>query len=297
MKILIAEDDKVYKHLLETFLGEWGYDVISVSDGIEAWEIIRQADAPSLVISDWMMPSMSGPELCEKIRGMDKADYTYLILLTAKTDKKDVIKGLEAGADDFVTKPFDQRELKYRVKIGERIINLERRISHMAKTDFLTGILNRRAFMERIEEEISRSIRSGKIFSIIMSDIDHFKTINDTYGHQAGDQVLQIFSKKLSETIRPYDFIGRYGGEEFIVCLSDTGKDDAVQKAEKMRTAIEETKFMTGDEPSHTVKVTASFGVSSFMETDDKNVDLIIKRADDALYKAKSKGRNRVYLG
>lgn len=293
MKILIADDDRVYKHLLETFLGEWGYDVISVNNGAEAWEIMQQPDAPSLVISDWMMPSMSGLELCEKIRGRDKTEYTYLILLTAKTEKNDVIKGLEAGADDFVTKPFDQLELKYRVKIGERIINLERRISEMAKTDFLTGILNRRAFMERIEEEVNRSIRNSKNFSIIMSDIDHFKTINDTYGHQAGDQILQIFSKKLSETIRPYDFIGRYGGEEFIVCLSDTDMDDAVQKAEKMRVEVEKIEFVPEDNPL-TVRITASFGVSSFMDSDEKNVDSIIKRADNALYRAKSEGRNRV---
>jgi two-component system chemotaxis response regulator CheY len=147
--------------------------------------------------------------------------------------------------------------------------------------------------MERIEEEISRSVRSGKTFSIIMSDIDHFKTINDAYGHQTGDQVLQIFSKKLSETIRPYDFIGRYGGEEFIVCLSDTDRDNALQKAEKMRMDTEKIEFVPEDNPL-TVKITASFGVSSYEETDKKNVNLIIKRADDALYRAKSEGRNRV---
>jgi len=294
MRVMIVEDDPISRHLLETFLGELGYEILSTCDGLEAWEIMQEPEAPSLVISDWMMPAMDGLELCERIRRMDKPDYTYFILLTAKGDKKDVIKGLESGADDFITKPFDRGELKFRVKIGERIINLEHRITQLANTDFLTGALNRRAFMARMEEEISRSIREDKEFSLILTDIDHFKKVNDTHGHQVGDLVLQKFSTELSENMRPYDFVGRYGGEEFIACLPGINMEQAGLTAERMRLNVESIQFSFPDNRSLPVQITASFGVASFKPMSHESLDSIIKRADDALYRAKSEGRNRV---
>ena len=218
MKILIAEDDPVSRRLLEAFLSKWGYDVVVTCDGGEAWEVLDEADAPSLVVSDWMMPKVDGLELCRKIREMQRSHYTYFIILTAKERKEDVIQGLEAGADDFLIKPFHQEELKYRVQIGERIIKLEQRIMVLASTDPLTGVLNRRAFIERMEAEINRSIRESTPLSLILTDIDFFKSINDKFGHQAGDLVLQKFTEQLSKFSRPYDFVGRYGGEEFVVC-------------------------------------------------------------------------------
>jgi two-component system cell cycle response regulator len=281
MKIIIVEDEPISRRILENFLIECGYEVLSASDGIGALEIIRSPDAPRLVISDWMMPNMNGVELCEKIRG-------------TKAEKGDIIKGLESGADDFIVKPFDREELKYRVKIGERIINLEQRIMHLANTDYLTGVLNRRAFMERMEGEINRSIRNKKEISIILMDIDHFKKVNDKFGHQVGDLVLQKFTERVLMASRSYDFVGRYGGEEFIVGLPETNMEQSLLIAERMRQNIEEMQLTFPDNPQVALRITASFGITSCVIESFEKIDSVIKLADDALYRAKTEGRNRV---
>jgi two-component system cell cycle response regulator len=293
MKILIAEDDPVSRRVLEANLVEWGYDVMIASDGSEAWELLQKPDAPNLVISDWMMPHMDGLELCRRIRQMEKSGYIYFIILTAKGRKEDIIEGLEAGADDFLIKPFDRQELKYRAKIGERIINLEFRILELANTDALTGVLNRRAFMERMEQEIHRSLREGVPFSLILTDIDYFKRVNDRHGHQVGDLVLQRFTERLSESSRPYDFVGRYGGEEFVVCLPGADISQAGSVAERMRRRVEEMRITLPDS-QQSIRITGSFGVASFRAGSEETVDLITGRADDTMYRAKREGRNRV---
>jgi two-component system cell cycle response regulator len=294
MKIIIVEDEPISRRILENFLIECGYEVLSASDGMGALEIIQSPDAPRLVISDWMMPNMNGVELCEKIRGMEKDQYTYFILLTTKAEKGDIIKGLESGADDFIVKPFDREELKYRVKIGERIINLEQRIMHLANTDYLTGVLNRRAFMERMEGEINRSVRNKKEISIILMDIDHFKKVNDKFGHQVGDLVLQKFTERVLMASRSYDFVGRYGGEEFIVGLPETNMEQSLLIAERMRQNIEEMQLTFPDNPQVALRITASFGITSCVIESFEKIDSVIKLADDALYRAKTEGRNRV---
>lgn len=293
MKILIVEDDPVSRRVLEANLLEWGYDVLVAADGVEAWEIIKDPEAPNLVISDWMMPRMDGLSLCRKIRRTDAAGYIYFILLTSKGEQEDVLKGLEAGADDFLTKPFNQQELMYRTRTGKRIIRLKQKILELARTDALTGFLNRRALMERMEQEIERSMRENNPFSLILSDIDYFKKVNDTFGHQAGDLVLRKFSHQLTTVTRPYDFVGRYGGEEFVACLPGAGLFQAESIAERMRKQVEEMTIMLPDD-SGPVRITASFGVASLRMKSDETSDLIIKRADDALYRAKDDGRNRV---
>jgi two-component system, cell cycle response regulator len=246
-----------------------------------------------LLISDWMMPEMDGLELCRRIRAAGIAGYTYFIILTAREKKEDIVKGLEAGADDFLVKPFIPEELKCRVLIGERILDLEKRILQLASTDPLTGIWNRRAFMERLKAELERTARERTSLSIIMVDIDHFKRVNDEHGHQAGDQVLQQFSRRLMELARTYDFLGRYGGEEFIACLPNTNEAQARSIAERLRRGVEEMAIsLPGGE---NIPITASFGTASHLAAAGKDdVDRIIKRADDALYKAKREGRNCV---
>ena len=296
MKILIAEDDPISRRVLEANLLEWGYEVIVASDGGEAWEIIQQPETPHLIISDWMMPGVDGLALCREIRNMEKSVYIYFIILTTKGEKKNIIEGLEAGADDFMTKPFNREELKYRIRIGERIINLERRILELANTDALTGLLNRRAFMERIGVEMLRSQRQKNPLSLIMTDIDHFNRVNDTHGHQVGDLVLQRFAGQLTTSARPYDFLGRYGGEEFVICLPGTDGRQSGPVAERMRRQIEDMEIMLPD-GSGSIRVTASFGTAPYSIESGEHIDLLIKKADDALYLAKKEGRNRVCVG
>lgn len=293
MKVLIAEDDAASRRLLEASLHKWGYDVLTTCDGREALEVFQNPEAPSLVISDWMMPDMDGLGLCRKIREMERSGYVYFIILTAEGTKDDVIKGLEAGADDYLIKPFDQQELKYRIGIGKRIVKLEHRIMLLATTDPLTGVLNRRAFMERMEEELHRSHRENASLSLTLADIDHFKMINDRYGHQAGDLVLERFTEQLSKSSRPYDFVGRYGGEEFVICLSGVDALQGRLTAERMRERTEEMKIIPPDS-SQSIQITASFGVASLSTGSKESLDSLIKRADDAMYRAKREGRNRV---
>jgi two-component system, cell cycle response regulator len=293
MKILVVDDEQISKRVLEAMLRKWGYETISSDNGLEAWELMQKPDAPSLVISDWMMPNMDGIELCEKIRAIERPGYVYFILLTTKAEKKDVIQGLESGADDFIVKPFDHEELRSRIKIGERIINLEQKIITLANTDYLTGVLNRRAFMDRLAEEANRGGRKNKGLSLILADIDHFKNVNDTHGHLTGDVVLKEFAEKISEISRSYDVIGRYGGEEFLIFLPETDLKNAVQIAERMRANVETIKI-TVSGGSTPVKVTASFGVVYCERDCLKKLDTVIKSADDALYRAKEEGRNRV---
>jgi two-component system cell cycle response regulator len=293
MKILIAEDEPVSRRLLESFLVKWGYDVLVTCDGSEAWEALQETESPNLVVSDWMMPEMDGLELCRKVRGMDRSGYIYFILLTAKGRKEDVIQGFQAGADDFLVKPFDREELKYRVRIGERIIRLEQQILHLATTDSLTGVLNRGAFMERMEEEIHRSVRENSPLSLLLTDIDYFKKINDNYGHQTGDLVLQRFTDQLTRSSRPYDFVGRYGGEEFVVSLPGAGMPQSRAVADRMRKRVEEMKIMPQD-GSEPIRITASFGAASLSMDLKENADSLIKQADEAMYRAKREGRNRV---
>jgi two-component system, cell cycle response regulator len=264
-------------------------------DGSEAWEVLHEPESPNMVVSDWMMPEMDGVELCRKIRGMDRSGYIYFILLTAKGRKKDVIQGLEAGADDFLIKPFDKEELKYRIRIGERIIKLERRILNLAATDPLTGVLNRRAFMERLEQEIERSRRGNTPISLIMADIDYFKRVNDRYGHQTGDIVLQRFVDQLTTSLRAYDFTARYGGEEFFVCLPGADGSQAGSVAERLRKRVEEMEIVFPD-GSRSIRITASFGVACFLLESQESIDSLIKRADEAMYRAKNEGRNRVCM-
>jgi len=295
LKVLIAEDSKYYQRILQTTLEGWGLEVELACNGEQAWKILQREDGPKLAIVDWVMPKMTGIEVCERVRERLNESYIYIILLTSNSGKDDVIRGLEAGADDYIIKPFNELEFKFRIKNGKRIIDLENRIMQLALTDYLTGLLNRRAYIERVEAELERNLQAGQPVSLIMLDIDNFKKFNDNFGHLIGDKVLQNVANQLGIGVRKQDFIGRYGGEEFSVCLPEIDSKQASIIAERLRMGIK--SIVLKDSDGNLIPyITASFGVSSTVGEGNSTVERLIKTADDALYIAKGSGKNRVVI-
>ena len=288
MRVLIADDDRLSARMLEANLKKGGYDVTVVPDGGQAWEILKSDDRPQMAILDWMMPVMDGLEVCRKARRVG-GPYVYILLLTGNTDRDSVVTGIDAGADDHIRKPFDPAELQARLRSGMRIVELEEKLRRQATLDALTGLLNRGAIMERLEIEMERAGREGESLCVAMVDLDHFKQVNDTCGHSAGDTVLREAAKRMSSVLRPYDVIGRYGGEEFIIVFVRCEEDTASAIAERIREAISNEPVNTG---SQGISITASIGVSQVVPS--TNADTAIREADDALFRAKQLGRNRV---
>lgn len=298
MKILIAEDDPMYCQMLETMLLKWGYEVIICSNGFDAWEILQSKDAPQFAILDWLMPRMDGVEICKKIRENIKEPYVYILLLTSKDEKKDIIEGMDSGADDYITKPFHANELRVRLRAGRRILELQEELLSSRETmrlvamhDALTGLLNRGAIMGELERRLSQAVREKSHLGVLLIDIDHFKKINDTFGHLAGDAVICETARRLKSSARPYDQLGRYGGEEFLIVLPGCDLENAVKHAERLRISIEENQV---DTPEGVIPVTMSLGVTANIDGNLTEIDSLIRAADNALYKAKNNGRNRV---
>jgi diguanylate cyclase (GGDEF)-like protein len=300
--VLIAEDDPIFRRILESWFKRWDYRVTAVENGVDAWEVLQREDAPQLAILDWMMPGMDGIELCRRIRSRDQGVYRYVLLLTAKDDKQDVIAGLEAGADDYLTKPFDVNELRARVRAGKRILDLQAALirakddlQFAAAHDALTGLWNRGAIIDLLKREVSRRQRTGDALGVIMADIDYFKKINDTHGHLIGDAVLQEVTRRLAVGVRPYDVVGRYGGEEFLVVFPGCNAANLIVGAERLRHCI-------GDQPIETsagqISVTLSLGLASVEQNEKETLacEAFLRTADEALYAAKARGRNRVEI-
>ena len=298
-RILVAEDDAMFRALLRSWLTRWGYEPIIVADGNKAWNVLQQQDAPKIAILDWMMPGISGPELCHQVRGRTNMPYVYLLLLTAKTDKQDVIAGLGAGADDFLSKPFDADELQARIRTGHRIVCLHdelimagERLRFQATHDTLTGLWNRAAIFDNLHRELERSARMGHPVGVAMADIDHFKEINDTYGHQIGDVVLHEVAQRIASAVRVYDTVGRYGGEEFLVVLPGIETADITALAERLRASVGDSPIST---PAGMVSVTISIGGTGVDgQLSAPSGEAILHDADAALYEAKREGRNCV---
>ena len=294
MKILIADDDHVSVLYLRDALEEWGYEVTVASDGALAAEMLQQPDAPMLAIIDWMMPGMDGVDVCRTVRESVKDRYIYMIMLTSRSETEFIVQAMNAGADDFIAKPFHAGELQVRVRAGRRVIELEQELRRRATHDVLTGLVNRGAIMEVLQKELSRQKRAQHPVSVIFADLDRFKAINDTWGHLAGDDVLREAASRMGRTLRPYDTFGRYGGEEMLVVLPNCDMQGAVEVAERMRSAMEATPIATqaGDVP-----VTVSMGVATVnREIHLESVAELLHRADTALYRAKENGRNCIVV-
>ena len=298
MKALIVDDDDNHRRLLRTLLEARGYQVYEALDGSVAWQIL-QAEPIPLVLTDWMMPEMDGVDLIHAIRAANFPYYTYIMLLTAKQQRGDMIDGLESGTDDYVVKPFELAELKARLSIAERILSLETRLrealeqaSYYATRDSLTGALNRRALYEWAGQETASILAAQSLLTVIMVDIDHFKRVNDLYGHLVGDEALRLIAETINANKRTTDQMGRWGGEEFLLILPGTNLEAGRQLAERLRSAIEKAALPLPDGGSFSVS--ASFGVASAPIVSGEVLDRLILQADTAMYQAKQAGRNRV---
>ncbi|MBZ5668216.1 MAG: diguanylate cyclase [Acidobacteriia bacterium] len=298
MRILVAEDEITFRHMLKTFLTKWGYQVVVVSDGLEAWKILQEEDRPRLAILDWMMPSMDGVEICRAIRERKSDPYLYLLLLTSRDQKQDVVEGIEAGADDYLIKPFDPRELRARIHAGERIIELEDRLiraqealRELATHDSLTGLLNRRACLDSLLAELDRGRRAGNPVCIVMADIDHFKRVNDAHGHLIGDEVLCEVARRMQSSLRRYDTIGRFGGEEFLLVLPGCSLEEGVKLAERICHLV---RSEPAKAQNKSIDVSISLGVAVANQPVPGDLEVLLGSADAALYRAKEAGRNRV---
>ncbi len=300
MKLLIAEDDLTSRLMLEAVTRQWGYDPVVAEDGEAAWEILQQEDPPRLLLLDWEMPRLDGVALCHRIREQETSDPPFIILLTARSDTEDIVTVLQAEANDHIAKPFDNGELQARLQVGMRMLNLQSELHEaqeklfiQATRDALTGLLNRGAVMEKLEQEMSRAQRQRQPLCVSLCDIDHFKRLNDTQGHLAGDAVLRDVAQRIESTLRPYDYVGRYGGEEFLIIVTPTD-GQVLEPFERIRKAIAEQPFVF---EGKNLDVTMSCGVAIYAAPQYGQDDTaLIGAADVALYQAKEAGRNCTVL-
>ncbi len=296
MKILIADDEFMSLHLLRTTLERAGYEVTAVENGIQAAEILCRPDGPRLALLDWMMPKLDGPGVCREVRKLRSEPYVHIVLLTSKNSKQDVVAGLESGADDYLVKPFNPDELKARLRTGLRILKLEdslvearENMRYQATHDSLTSLFNRGIIMELLTRELSRTIREKGCTVLLLGDLDHFKQINDVHGHVVGDEVLREVSRRLLSSVRSYDFVGRYGGEEFLIVLNSCDPEGAMMRADEVRQAIEKCPIATTIGP---VPATMSFGVLISKDWGPLPAEEMLREVDAGLYAAKAAGRN-----
>jgi diguanylate cyclase (GGDEF)-like protein len=300
VKILVADDDAVSREMAARLLRKWHYDVVTAEDGCAALAMLRGPHAPRLALLDWMMPLLDGPGVCRELRLNPLGAYVYVVLLTSKGSKQDVVEGLESGADDYLTKPFNSDELKARLRAGTRVLELEDHLVEArevlrfkASHDALTGVWNRGAVLELLQRELWRTEREGGSLAVMLVDLDHFKNVNDTLGHVCGDDVLRETARRISQAVRSYDLVGRYGGEEFLVLLPGCDRAAGEERAVRLCAAVAGAPFET---TGGQTRVTLSAGVISTADAPASDPVTLLRAADAALYRAKAAGRNRVEL-
>ncbi|WP_165921703.1 GGDEF domain-containing response regulator [Sulfuricurvum sp. IAE1] len=299
MRILIAEDDPVSRKLLQALLVKWGYEVVVACDGEEAWRYLQSEDTPKLAVIDWMMPGMDGVQICRKVRERKDGPYIYILLLTAKNQKEDIIRGIGAGADDYITKPFDSNELNARLRAGRRILDLQAELIStreslrvQATHDPLTGLPNRLLFSDRLTQFLARAKRQSSSIAVMYLDLDRFKIINDTLGHNYGDILLQEVADRLSSCLRQSDTLARMGGDEFTVILTDIAdSEDTSVVAKKIMNVLSAPVNLDGRD----YFITASIGISIY-PSDGIDAETLVKNADTAMYHSKELGRNKYSL-
>jgi two-component system, cell cycle response regulator len=291
MKILLVEDSYIERRKLGAYLTDWGLEYQSVGSGTEAVKLLEGPTPPDLVLLDWLLPGLDGIDILRRIRKLTQGTYIYTVMLTAKTHKKDRTTAMEAGADDYLAKPIDPTDLRSRIMVGKRILELQQSLRFAATHDFLTNLLNRSEVLAALEREIARGGREHNSMSIILADIDHFKRVNDTLGHTAGDEVLREVARRLKIDLRPYDLVGRYGGEEFLILLPGCNLENGARRADAIRSLVCKDPIQT---PFGTASATMSMGVTETSDARDCSVSEFLHEADMRLYDAKKKGRNRV---
>lgn len=300
MQVMVAEDDQISRKVVKSLLKKWGFEAVEAEDGNQAWQILQADDAPRLILADWMMPGIDGVELCQRLRARSDSNYHYIILLTSRDSKEDILGGLNAGADDYITKPFMPQELEVRLRTGVRILELQQSLQealelhrYQAQHDPLTGILHHGEILRILEQELERARRQNTNLAIIMGDLDHFKKVNDTYGHVAGDAVLVEVAQRINNNIRLYDTVGRYGGEEFLLVLPGCSRDEALLIGHRILKNIEQPAIQFQD---NSIAITISMGLACFKAGEPTNIGGLVQAADNALYKAKQNGRNRIEI-
>jgi two-component system, cell cycle response regulator len=296
--VLVAEDDIEMRTTLKKMVASWGYDVIAVDHGLDAWQVLLQEDAPRLTILDWLLPGIEGVEICRRLRTNQSLPYTYVILLSVQNELESMSEGLFAGADDTIAKPVSPKELQGRLMAGKRIIDIQAELISVQETlrvqatkDPVTGAWNRSAIIDLLNRELERGRRASHPVSLMMVDLDHFKRVNDVYGHLAGDSVLSEIVQRLESSVRAYDFVGRYGGDEFLIVLPDCSRSASLGLADRVRASLETRQ---GKILKLGLSITASVGVTTFSGRVPVDILELIHEADEALLRAKNQGRNRV---
>ncbi len=299
MQALVVDDSAVYRKLISDHLRSWGFGVTLAETGSAAWQILKDPDSPKLVLLDWVLPDLDGIELCQRIRQAGSSrPYVYIILLTGNEGRQNMLDAMQAGVDDYLVKPLDELELKARLLVGKRILDLQDELvsaresmRHAATHDSLTGLMNRAGILAMLQRELERARRERRPVAVLLGDVDHFKSVNDTLGHRFGDEALREIGRRLRAQIRVYDAVGRYGGEEFLIVLPNCDLPNAMMRANELRLSIAHAPVVcSGQERT----ITISMGVTVSSSHGKNAVESLLDQADTALYAAKKNGRNRI---